>query len=225
MTYEIQGTPFPVLICQLNASESMACQTGAMLWMSANVRMNTNTGGGLGKMFSRALTGESLFQNQYTAEGQPGMIAFGTRIPGEIIPVEISPHQTVVAQKGAYLASAPGISIEIALQKNIGAGFFGGDGFILQKFKGSGSVFLAVDGATVNYALAPGEQLVIDTEAFAFAEETVRVDVQMVKGLGNIIAGGEGLFNTTVTGPGRVWLQTMPISSLAQSISNLLPKK
>jgi uncharacterized protein (TIGR00266 family) len=224
MQYKIEGTPFPVVMCELNAGEQIACQSGAMAWMSENMRMRTNAGNnGLGGILSRMVSGESLFQNLYTAEGAPGSIAFSAQAPGEIIAAVISPQKSIVAQKGAYIASELGVHTEIALQKP-GAGFFGGDGFVMQKFTGSGIVFLGIDGTTVNYDLAVGEKLIIDTGAFAAAESTVSIDIQMVKGLGNIIAGGEGVFNTTVTGPGRIWLQTMPMSTFAQAIYKILPK-
>jgi len=224
MQYKIEGAPFPVVMCELNAGEQIACQSGAMAWMSENMRMHTNAGNsGLGGIFSRIVSGESLFQNMYTAEGGPGSIAFAAQAPGEVIAADISPQRSIVAQKGAYIASELGVHIEIALQK-LGAGFFGGEGFILQKFTGSGTVFLGIDGTTVDYNLSPGEKLIIDTGVFAAAESTVSVDIQMVKGLGNIIAGGEGVFNTTVTGPGKIWLQTMPLSTFAQALFKILPK-
>jgi uncharacterized protein (TIGR00266 family) len=225
MTYQIVGTPFPVVICELKEGESMACQTGAMAWMTRSVKMKTNTGGGLGGIFSRVMTGETLFQNRYTAEGELGSIAFRAEAPGEIIAVEISPHKSVVAQKGAFIAAETGVNMEIAMQKSLGAGFFGGEGFILQRFKGNGVVFLGIDGTAVDYNLDAGETMIMDTGTFAAAESTVSVDVEMVQGLGNIVAGGEGLFNTKATGPGKIWLQTMPLSSLAQSILKMLPKR
>ncbi|MDR2808566.1 MAG: TIGR00266 family protein [Spirochaetaceae bacterium] len=224
MKYQIEGTPFPVLICTLDAGETVVCETGAMLWMSSNMKMNTGSGGGIGKIFSRAVSGEALFQSSYTAEGGEGLIAFGVNNPGEIIPVEINANHSIIAQKGAFLASEETINSGITFQKKLGAGFFGGEGFILQKFTGKGYVFLTIDGGVINYDLEPGEQLIIDTGAFAFAEETIQVDVQVVKGLGNIIAGGEGIFNTTLVGPGKVWLQTMPMSTIVQAITKFLPK-
>jgi uncharacterized protein (TIGR00266 family) len=197
-----------------------------MAWMTQNVKMKTNAGGGgLGGIFSRVATGESLFQNQYTAERGTGHIAFRAEAPGEIIPVEISPYKSVVAQKGAFIAAETGVNIEIAFQKSLGAGFFGGEGFILQRFTGSGMVFLGIDGTAVDYNLDAGETMIMDTGTFAAAESTVSVDVEMVRGLGNILAGGEGLFNTKATGPGKIWLQTMPLSSLAQTIFKMLPKR
>jgi uncharacterized protein (TIGR00266 family) len=225
MQYRIDGAPFPVIICDLTANEQMACQAGAMMWMSENMQMKTTAGNnGLGGVFSRLVSGEGIFQNLDTSVGGAGTIAFGAEAPGEIIAVNINPHNTIVAQKGAYIASETGVKITIALQK-LGVGFFGGDGFILQKFTGNGTVFLGIDGTVVDYDLASGERLIVDTGAFAAAESSVNVDVQMTKGLGNMIAGGEGLFSTTVTGPGKVWLQTMPLSAMAQAIFKMAPKK
>jgi uncharacterized protein (TIGR00266 family) len=194
--------------------------------MTQNVRMKTNAGGGgLGGIFSRVMTGESLFQNRYTAEGGVGNIAFRAETPGEIIAVEISACNSIIAQKGAFIASEIGVNIEIALQKSLGAGFFSGEGFILQRFTGNGVVFLGIDGTVVDYTLDVGETMVMDTGTFAAAESTVSVDVEAIQGLGNVFAGGEGLFNTKVIGPGKIWLQTMPLSSLAQSILKLAPKR
>ncbi|MDR0644970.1 MAG: TIGR00266 family protein [Treponema sp.] len=224
MTYQIVGAPFPVVICELEAGESMACQTGAMAWMTQNVRMKTNTGG-LGGIFSRVATGESLFQNRYTAEGGTGTIAFRAEAPGEIIALEIHPSKSIIAQKGAFIAAETGVNIEIAMQKSLGAGFFGGEGFILQRFTGNGVVFLGIDGTVVDYYLEAGETMVMDTGTFAAAESTVSVDVEMIHGLGNVLAGGEGMFNTKAVGPGKIWLQTMPLSSFAQSILKMLPKR
>ncbi|MDR0411719.1 MAG: TIGR00266 family protein [Treponema sp.] len=226
MTYQIVGTPFPVVICELEAGESMTCQAGAMAWMTKNIRMNTNTGGGgLGGIFSRVMTGESLFQNRYTAERGTGSIAFRAEAPGEIIAVEINARKSIISQKGAFIAAETGVNVEIALQKSLGAGFFGGEGFILQRFTGNGMVFLGIDGTAVDYTLDAGETMIMDTGTFAAAENTVSVDVEMVRGLGNMVAGGEGLFNTKATGPGKIWLQTMPLSSFAQAILKMLPKR
>jgi len=226
MRYKIVGAPFPVVICELSPGESVVCQRGAMAWMSGNVRMNTGFGGrGLGGLFSRMVSGENVFQNEYTAQGGEGTIAFRSDTPGEILAVDIGPGRSILAQKGAYLASEKEVNIEVAFQKSLGAGFFGGEGFILQKYTGRGIVFLGIDGTTVDYTLAHGETMLMDTGTFAAAEDTVSVDVEMVQGIGNIVAGGEGLFNTRVTGPGTIWMQTMPLSNIALSISRLLPKR
>ncbi len=222
MQYEIKGAPFPVVVCNLAAGESVRCQKGAMCWMSPNMQMETKTGG-LGKMFGKALTGEALTENQYTAQGGAGMIAFGSGVPGNILPVDVSGGKSIVAQKRSFLASEMGVNVETHFQKKGAAGFFGGEGFIMQKFSGQGYVFLEVDGSTVEYQLQAGQSIIVDTGSLAAMDASVGMDVQMVKGLGNMLGGGEGLFNTVLTGPGRVWLQTMPVSSLAGALIPYLP--
>ncbi|MBQ4225817.1 MAG: TIGR00266 family protein [Oscillospiraceae bacterium] len=229
MQYEVRNAPLPVLICQLNAGESVECQKGAMSWMTSTMEMKTGLGSGgkgvlgaLGKMAKSAVTGESIFRNTYTASGGNGEIAFASSFPGNIIAYDVS-STPIVAQKSAYLANEMGVNFEIFFQKKIGAGFFGGEGFIMQKFIGSGLVFLEINGGTVEYNLAPGETMLVDTGYLAAMEATCSIDIEMVKGLGNIIAGGEGLFNTKITGPGKIWLQTMPVNALASAIIPYIP--
>ena len=224
MQYEIKGAPYPVAILNLNAGESVLCQSGAMTWMTPNMRMETK-GGGLGKMFSRAISGESMFQNTYTAQGGNGMIAFASTVPGDVLAIELQPGQSIVAQKSAFLASASTVSYEMFFQKKVGAGFFGGEGFIMQKFTGSGLLLLEIDGSAITYDLAPGETLLVDTGNLAAMEATCSMDIETVKGVGNALLGGEGLFHTKVTGPGRIWLQTLPISNMAASIARYIPSK
>lgn len=218
MRYEIQGTPFPVAICRLEAGETMCCQKGGMAWMSPNMKMSTNAGGSIGKMLSRAVSGESVFQNKYTAEGGIGEIAFASSVPGNILPFEISSSRQIVAQKSAYLASTENINLSIFFQKKFGAGLFGGEGFIMQKLSGEGIAFLEIDGSVIEYDLAAGQSILIDTGYLAAMDITCSVDIETVKGAGNVLFGGEGFFNTKVTGPGHIWLQTMPIYSLASSV-------
>lgn len=222
MKYNIQGEPMPVVICHLEAGESMITERGSMVWMSANMRMETKAGG-LGKALGRMFGGESLFQNTYTAEGGPGMIAFASSFPGAIRAVEITPNMPVIAQKSAFLAATPGVELSIHFQKKVGAGFFGGEGFIMQKFSGNGMLFLEVDGSMVAYDLAPGQSMMVDTGNLAAMEATCTIDVEMVKGVGNMLLGGEGLFNTKVTGPGRIWLQTLPLSGMAGALAKVMP--
>lgn len=222
MKYNIQGEPMPVVICHLEAGESMITERGSMVWMSANMRMETKAGG-LGKALGRMFGGESLFQNTYTAEGGPGMIAFASSFPGTIRAVEITPNMPVIAQKSAFLAATPGVDLSIHFQKKVGAGFFGGEGFIMQKFSGNGMLFLEVDGSMVAYDLAPGQSMMVDTGNLAAMEATCTIDVEMVKGVGNMLLGGEGLFNTKVTGPGRIWLQTLPLSGMAGALAKVMP--
>ena len=216
MQYEIKGGNFPVVVCQLEKGEKMITEKGSMVWMSPVMEMET-VGGGLGKMFSKAFSGESMFQNIYTAKAN-GMIAFGSSFPGKIMPLEVAPGKEFILQKTAFLASEAGVELSIHFNKKIGAGFFGGEGFIMQKLSGNGTVFVEVDGELVEYTLAPGQQMIIDTGNVLGFEQTVSIDIQQVKGLKNKMLGGEGFFNTVLTGPGKIWLQTMPISNVAGAI-------
>ncbi len=223
MNYEIKGEPFPVVVVKLASGESVKCQKGAMAWMTENMDMKTQSGG-LGKMFGKALTGESLFENVYTASNGDGMIAFTTGVPGRILAVELAGGKTIVAQKRSFLASDTTIEMETAFAKKFGAGLVGGEGFIMQKFSGNGNLFLEVDGSTIEYDLAAGQVLIVDTGSLACMEGTVQMDVVSVKGgLGNKLVGGEGFYNTKLTGPGKVWLQTMPVSQLAEAIKPFIP--
>ncbi len=219
MQYEIKGTPLPVLIMNLSAGEQVKTEQGAMSWMSPNMEMSTNAGGGIGKAFGRMFSGESMFQNIYTCKGGDGLLACASSFPGEILPIRISAEQTIAAQKSAFLACESGVEMSVHFQKKGIAGFFGGEGFILQKFTGNGIVFLEIDGSVIEYTLAPGQSLVVDTGILAAMDLSVSVDIQSVKGVGNALFGGEGLFNTVLTGPGRIWLQTMPKSTLAQAVA------
>lgn len=222
MQYEIKGGDYPVVVCQLKDGERMITEKGSMVWMSPNMEMDTK-GGGLGKMFSKAFSGESMFQNIYTAKGD-GMIAFGSSFPGRILALEIEPGRELIMQKSAFLASEPTVELSVAFNKKMGVGFFGGEGFIMQRLSGRGIAFVEIDGDLVEYNLAPGQQIVVDTGNVAGFESTVTMDVRQVPGLKNKLVGGEGLFNTYLTGPGRVMLQTMPISSVAAALAGLLPK-
>lgn len=223
MKYEIVGEPMPVVICDLLANESMITESGSMVWMSPNMNMSTNAGGSLGRAFGRLFSGESIFQNIYTAQGAPGMIAFASSFPGSIRAVEITPQRPVVVQKSGFLASESGVELSVFFQKKLGAGFFGGEGFIMQKLSGSGTAFLEIDGSAVEYDLAPGQRLVVDTGNLAMMDATCSIDIQSVKGVKNVLFGGEGLFLTVVTGPGKVILQTMPISGVAAALIPFLP--
>ena len=222
MQYEIKGGSYPVVVCELKSGEKMITEKGSMVWMSPNMEMETR-GGGLGKMFSKALSGESMFQNIYTAKGD-GMIAFGSSFPGKILAMEVRPGREMIMQKSAFLASEPGVELSVAFNKKLGAGFFGGEGFIMQRLSGTGIAFVEIDGDLIEYELAPGQQIVVDTGNVAGFESTVTMDIRQVPGLKNKLVGGEGLFNTYLTGPGRVMLQTMPISSVAAALSGLMPK-
>lgn len=222
MRYEIKGGSFPVVICQLQDGESMITEKGSMVWMSPNMAMETQ-GGGLGKMFSKAFSGESMFHNVYTAQGD-GMIAFGSSFPGKILAVEVGSGRELILQKSAFLASQPTVELSIAFNKKLGVGFFGGEGFIMQKLHGQGMAFVEIDGYVVEYDLQDGQQMLIDTGYLAAMSSTCKMDIQQVKGIGNVLFGGEGLFNTVVTGPGKIYLQTMPISNFAGAVASVIPR-
>ena len=200
----------------------MITEKGSMVWQSPNVKMETS-GGGLGKMFSKALSGESMFQNIYTAQGGAAMITFGSSFPGKILPIEIAPGKEIILQKKAFLASESGVKLDIHFNKKLGAGFFGGEGFIMQRLSGSGMAFAEIDGELVEYDLAPGEEMIVDTGNVAGFEPGVSIDIRQVAGIKNKLLGGEGFFNTVLTGPGKIWLQTMPISGVAEAIRPFIP--
>ena len=224
MKYSIEGEPLPVVICTLDPGEPMITESGAMSWMTPNMKMET-AGGGIGKVLGRAFSGENLFQNRYTAQGGEGMIALASSFPGSIRPFQIAPGQEIVAQKKAFLASTSGVELSIFFQKRIGAGLVGGEGFIMQKLSGQGMAFLEFDGFVKEYDLQPGQQMVIDTGYLAAMSSTCSIDIQTVPGLKNVFLGGEGIFNTIVTGPGHLWLQTMPVPQLANTLIPYMPVK
>ena len=208
----------PVVVCDLAAGEAMITERGSMVWMTPNMEMQTSAGG-LGKAFGRMFSGESIFQNTYTAQGGPGMIAFASSFPGSIRAVEITPDRPVVVQKRGFLASEASVELSIFFQKKMSSGLFGGEGFLMQRLSGSGTAFLEIDGSAVEYELAAGQQMVVDTGNLAMCDATCALDIQSVKGVKNALFGGEGLFNTVVTGPGRISLQTMPVSGVAAALA------
>lgn len=211
MKYEIQGKDLPVAIITLDKGESIVTERGAMSWMSESMQMKTNAGKGV---FGRMFSGESIFQNIFTASKDGDFIAISSSFPGQILAFDVS-ERGLIVQKRAFLAREESVDMKIFFQKKIGAGFFGGEGFIMQQFKGNGYVFLEIDGSLCEYNLKPGESLILDTGYLAAMEESVKMDIVTVKGASNVLFGGEGLFNTKVTGPGKVWVQSMPISKLA----------
>lgn len=222
MQYQIIGGDFPAVICNLNPEESMITEKGSMIWMTSNMDMQTQ-GTSLGKAFGRMFSGESIFQNVYTAKHGPGMITFGSSFPGSIKTINLRQGESIVAQKGAFLAATPSVQLSTVFQKKMMSGFFSGEGFIMQQMTGPGTVFLELDGAEWTYELRDGEQLIVDTGNVAMIDGTCSIDVQTVKGVKNKLFGGEGFFNTVITGPGKVVLQTMPMSALANAIAETLP--
>ena len=222
MEYQIEGRPLPVVICQLSAGETMITERGSMCWMSPNMKMETTSNGGIGKALGRMFTGEALFQNRYTAQGGEGMIAFASSFPGDIRAFEVGPGKEIVLQKSGFLASEAGVQLSVFFQKKLGSGLFGGEGFIMQKVSGTGIVFAEFDGHIVEYELAAGQSMIVDTGYLAAMDATCSMDIKTVSGVKNALFGGEGLFNTVVTGPGKVYLQTMPINNVAGALQPFL---
>lgn len=201
----------------------MINEGGSMSWMSPNMLMETTTNGGIGKAFGRMFAGEKMFQNVYTAQGGNGLIAFASSFPGSIKAFQIAPGQEMVFQKSAFLAGEASVNLSVFFNKKLGAGLFGGEGFIMQRVSGQGIVFAEFDGHVVEYDLQPGQQIVVDTGHLAAMTPSCNMEIRSVPGVKNMLFGGEGVFNTVITGPGRVWLQTMPISNVAGVLRPYMP--
>ena len=222
MEYEIRGGAFPIVVCKLQKGETLKNETGAMAFMSSGMNMETSTGGGLIKGLGRALAGDTIFLNYFTAEEDNQEIGFSACTPGKIMAIKLNGSNTIIGQKNAFLAAENGVDIDIYFKKKLGAGIFGGEGFVLQKFTGNGIIFLEVDGEVIERDLQPGEKILVDPGHIAAMEETVDFDIERVKGAKNILFG-EGLFFSKLEGPGKVWIQTMPISKLAEAIIPFIP--
>lgn len=226
MKYEVIGDTMPAVEVTFDqAGESMYTQSGGMAWMSEGIAMDSNMRGGLGKSIGRMFSGESIFMATYRAERPGASIAFASTVAGEVLPVDIGACGGLIAQKGAFLCSEDTVELSVAFTKKLSAGFFGGEGFILQDIHGTGMVFLEIDGNKVEKVLAPGEVLKVDTGNVVAFEKTVQYEIERVKGLKNIFFGGEGLFLTKLTGPGRVILQTQNFNEFAGRIISLMPSK
>lgn len=224
MEYQIQGGNLPVVLCTLQAGDSMFTESGGMSWMTTNIGMETNMKGGLMKGLARKLAGESLFMTTYSCQQGQGLISFSSSFPGEIRAINLEAGQSLICQKRSFLAAEGSVTLEIHFRKRLGAGLFGGEGFILQKITGPGMAFVEMDGSVIEYEMQAGQVLKVDTGHVAMFEPTVNFDIQMVKGFSNVLFGGEGLFLGTLTGPGKAWLQTMPFENLANEIIARVPK-
>ena len=223
MEAKILGDSLPVVTCKLKKGETVITESGGMSWMDEGIKMETSTNGGIMKGLGRALAGESLFMNTYTAEKDDVEISFASSFPGKILEFNLAQGETIIAQKKAFLCSEGSVDIAMHFKKKLGAGFFGGEGFIMQKITGPGKVYLEIDGEVIKKELAAGEKLKVDNGYVAAMTSSVNLDITTVSGLKNIMFGGEGLFLTTVEGPGTVYLQSMPISKL-QSLLYVPPK-
>lgn len=225
MQYEIVGKTVPAVEVTLDRGESMYTQSGGMVWQTEGIQMETNTKGGLMKGIGRMFAGESLFMATYSATKDGAKIAFGSTVPGDVIPVDLTGTPGIIAQKKAFLCAQEGVDVSVTLTKKFSAGLFGGEGFILQDIRGNGYVFLEVDGDQVVRELAPGEVIKVDTGNVVAFDKTVKYEIETVKGLGNIFFGGEGLFLTKLTGPGRVVLQTQNFNDFAGRIISMMPSR
>jgi len=221
--YELRGDTLPVVLLTLDEGESIFTESGGMSWMSDGFEMKTNMEGGLFGGIARKLAGESLFMTTYTLNKSSGTIAFSSSFPGKIVPIHLDTGESLICQKTSFLCAERSVKLEIHLKKKLGAGLFGGEGFILQRVTGPGWVFLEIDGEAVEYQLDPGEKMKVDTGHVAIFEPSVNFDIETVKGFTNVVFGGEGLFLTTLKGPGKIWLQSMPIGNLASRIIPFIP--
>lgn len=226
MEYKIIGSTLQAVILELDPGETIYSESGGMAWMSGNITMNTSgRGGGIGGVLKRAVSGESLFLVEYTSQRDKGIVAFASDFPGKIVPLNLGQGQQMICQKTAFLCAEKTVTLDIHFRKRLGAGLFGGEGFILQRLTGPGVAFVALDGEIVEYTLAQNQILKVDTGHVAMYEPSISFDIEMVKGVTNIMFGGEGLFLATLKGPGRIWLQTMPTSNLAKAILPHIPTK
>ncbi len=218
MQYKIVGEPLPVVICDLMPGESVITERGSMSWMSPNMKMDTTSNGGVGKALGRMLAGEAIFQNKYTAMGGPGQIAFASSFPGSIRSINITPENQIIVQKSGFLACETGVELSVHFHKRFKTGFFGGEGFIMQKLSGYGTAFIEIDGYACEYTLEAGQSMIVDTGYLAAMSASCSIEVVGVEGMKNVFLGGEGLFNTVVHGPGKIILQSMPKSAIARSL-------
>jgi uncharacterized protein (TIGR00266 family) len=226
MDHRIVGTTLPVLELQLATGESVIAVSGELSWMSQSITLETAPhlgSGGIGGLFKRVIGGGSLFMTRYTAEGAPGLLAFATRMPGSILPIDVSPGNDYLIHRQGFLCGTDGIDVSVGFQQSLGAGIFGGDGFLLQKVAGSGQAWIELDGEVVPYTLAAGETLRVHPGHVGMFDATVKFEITRIQGIQNMLFGGDGIFLAAVTGPGRIWLQSLPLSNLAHALIPYLP--
>ena len=217
MKYEIFGETMPVVTFTLSRGEKLKSTAGSMKWMDDSVDMDTSMDGGIGGFLKRKLMQESGMLNVFTATEDDSRIAFGHSFPGHIIPIKVE-NRNLICQKRAFLCSTSDVDLEIAFQQKLGSGFFGGEGFVMQKLSGTGQAFVEIDGEVIELELDPGQTIKVETGSVGMYEESVQMNIKRVEGVKNMVFGGEGLFLTILTGPGKVWLQTMPIQNMAGEV-------
>jgi uncharacterized protein (TIGR00266 family) len=228
MQTRIQGTTMPVLEVQLDPNESVFSESGELSWMTASIQMMTHTqmggGGGLFGVLKRVAGGGSLFMTEYRANQYPGEVAFAAKVPGHIVPVQLGPGAEYMVHRHGFLCATPQVSIGVGFQQSLGAGIFGGNGFLLQRVGGQGTAWLELSGELIVKNLAAGETLLVHPGHVGAFQASVGFQITMVPGIKNAIFGGDGIFLAVLTGPGQVWLQTLPISRLAHQIGEYLPR-
>lgn len=222
MRYDIKGTTLQTLDLLLSQGESIFTESGGMAWMKGDIHMETNTRGGLLKGLARSLAGESLFLTNYTCRSGEALITFTPEAPGSIIPVSLKANESRICQKDAFMVAQESVTLEVHFRRKLGAGIFGGEGFILQKLTGPGMAWVEIAGEVREYELGPGETMQVDPGHLAMYEPSVNYDITRVKGVKNIFFGGEGLFLANLTGPGKVWLQSLPLANLASALSRYI---
>ncbi|HEX7433604.1 MAG TPA: TIGR00266 family protein [Anaerolineaceae bacterium] len=225
LRYHIMGTVQQVVGVELAPGQTIFSEAGAMSWMTSTIAMNTHSGGGLGGVFKRAVSGASLFIVDFTSSGVPGQVSFSTDFPGKILPFELDPGQSVTMHRHAFICAEKSVTLDIAFTKKFGAGLFGGEGFVLQRLTGPGMVFAELDGDAIEYHLQPNQVMRVEPGHVAMFESSVTFDIEMIKGMTNILMGGEGLFLATLKGPGRIWLHSMTVSKVAHRVGEYLPAK
>ncbi len=225
MQYKISGTIMESVDIHLKQGESVYTESGGMAWMRGSFDMDTSTKGGLGAGLGRMLAGESLFLTTYTCKSQDGLITFTPEAPGKVIALNLETGQSMICQKDSFMCAEQKVKLEMHFRKKLGAGLFGGEGFILQKITGPGTAFVEIPGEVREIQLAPGERIMVDPGHIAMFEPAVNYDIAGVKGLKNVLFSGEGLFLATLTGPGKIWLQSLPLSNLAMKLARYMPSK
>ena len=225
MKHKIRGTTLPILDVELSQGEKVYTESGGMAWMSPNMKMESNMRGGVGKVFGRMLSGESLFMVNYSCTEGTGMITFCNEFPGKIVPFKLAQGKSVICARDAFMVAEDSVDLKMEFTKRFGAGFFGGEGFFLQRITGPGQAFLEFAGEITEYELGEGQSLRVDPGYIGAFEPTVDYDIGRIKGIKNMLFGGEGLFLARLTGPGKVWLQSMPITNLAKKLAPYIPAK
>jgi uncharacterized protein (TIGR00266 family) len=225
LKYHILGTIQQTLAVELQTNQVVFSDAGAMSWMTTTINMSTKASGGLGGMLKRAVSGASVFIIDFSAAGAPGQVSFSTDFPGKVLPIELDAGQSVIMHKHAFVCAEKSVGLDVFFTRKLGAGVFGGEGFILQKLTGPGMTFAELDGDAVEYNLKAGEIMKVEPGHVAMFEASVSFDIQMIKGIANILAGGEGLFLATLTGPGRIWLHSMTVSKMAHRLQEYMPAK